>query len=446
MPALEMAQDTGKLLAWLKHEGEAVTQGEPIMEIETDKVTVEIEAAASGTLAGVSAQPGDVIRVGATIAWIVAAGEAVPGQPATAPAQPAAAPGAANAPGPAAPGAGVMASPVARKIAAEHGLDLAAIKPNGGRVEKADVLAFLEQRQPEPPSAAALARLAPASPKARRLATEQGVDLARLPGSGPGGAVLVADVAAAAATARPPAAAAAPAPGPEPAAGEVEAVGTVWRVMAERMVESWTSVPHFYLTREVAASALAELRARITPAVEKRSGVRPTYTDLLVRLLAAALRDHPRVNASWQAGNIRINPEINIGLATATGEGLIVPVIHGADGLTVGEVAVRRSDLVARAASRKLRPADIAGGTFTLSNLGMYGVDAFSAIVNPPQAAILAVGRIADRVVAVNGQPAVRPMMIVTLSVDHRVVDGARAAKFLDDFVTLVEEPMGVLA
>ncbi len=430
MPALEMAQDTGKLLAWHKREGESVTQGEPIMEIETDKVTVEIEASASGTLAGVSAQVGDVVRVGTTIAWILAAGEALPGQAATTPARP----------------EPLVASPVARKMAAEHGLDLGAVKPNGGRVEKADVLDYLERRRSAAP-AAPPGRLMPASPKARRLAAESGLDLAAVAGRGPGGAVLAEDVAAVVRSRAvgEPAVAAAPS-GPEPAAGEVEAVSTVWRLMAERMTQSWTTTPHFSLTREVAASALVEMRARITPAVEKRSGLQPTYTDLLVKLLARALREHPRLNASWQAGGIRLNPAINIGLATATDDGLIVPVIHGADGLSVGEVTARRSDLVARANGRKLRPADIAGGTFTLSNLGMYHVDAFNAIINPPQAAILAVGRIADRVVAVNGQPAVRPTLIVTLSVDHRVVDGARAARFLDDWVALVEEPMGVLA
>jgi pyruvate dehydrogenase E2 component (dihydrolipoamide acetyltransferase) len=226
----------------------------------------------------------------------------------------------------------------------------------------------------------------------------------------------------------------------------VESLGTVWRVMAERMTASWTSVPHFYLTRDVAASGLVELRARITPAVERRSGLKPTYTDLLVKLIAMALRDHPRLNASWAGSGIRRNGDINIGIATAIDEGLIVPVIHNADGLSISEIASKRGELVARASENKLRPADISGGTFTFSNLGMYNVDAFSAIVNPPQAAILAVGRVADRVVPVNGQPAVRPMMIVTLSCDHRVADGARAAKFLDDLSNLMEEPWRLLA
>ena len=216
--------------------------------------------------------------------------------------------------------------------------------------------------------------------------------------------------------------------------------------MAERMTTSWTTVPHFYLVREVAASGLVEMRARLAPLVEKRGGIKPTYTDLLVKIVAAVLREHPRVNASWADGTIRLNDEINVGLATAIDDGLIVPVIHRADALGIGEIAARRKDIVERAGAGKLKPADITGGTFTLTNLGMYNIDAFNAIINAPQAAILAVGRIADRVVAVDGQPAVRPMLTLTLSSDHRVVDGARAAKFLDDVARLIEEPWGLLA
>jgi pyruvate dehydrogenase E2 component (dihydrolipoamide acetyltransferase) len=216
--------------------------------------------------------------------------------------------------------------------------------------------------------------------------------------------------------------------------------------MAERMTQSWTSVPHFFLVRDVNASALVELRARLAPIIEKKSGVKPTYTDLLVKLIAIALRDHPRVNASWIGDTIKLNDAINVGIAIAIEDGLIVPVVHRADALTIGEIATRRKEIVERANASKLKPADIAGGTFTLTNLGMYGIDAFSAIINAPQAAILAVGRIAERVVAINGQPAVRPMLTLTLSSDHRVVDGARAAQFLDALANLIEEPLALLA
>jgi len=274
-------------------------------------------------------------------------------------------------------------------------------------------------------------------------------------------------------------------------------VGTVWRIMAERMTASWTTAPHFYLFREVTVSRLIAWReqaqkqtgARVTytdllvklvaaalsrhprvnaswtsaphfylvrevnvtrlvawlPKARKQTGAHVTYTDLLVKLVAATLAQHPRVNVSWKDGTLERHADINIGLAVALEDGLVVPVLHKADTLGLKEIATRREDLVARAQSGKLRPADIQGGVFTISNLGMYGVDAFSAIVNPPQAAILAVGRITDRVVPVNGQPAVQPTMVLTLSCDHRALDGARGAQFLGALADLVEEPLALL-
>jgi pyruvate dehydrogenase E2 component (dihydrolipoamide acetyltransferase) len=214
----------------------------------------------------------------------------------------------------------------------------------------------------------------------------------------------------------------------------------MWRVMAERVTQAWTTIPHFYLLREVNAARLIAWREE----AQKRAH-NLTYTDLLVKLTAAALRAHPRVNASWKDGGIALNPDINIGLAVAVDDGLIVPVIHRADQLGLSELAARRAELVAKAQAGKLPLADLSGGTFTLSNLGMYGVDAFNAIVNPPQAAILAVSRIADRVAPVNGQPAVQPMMTLSLSCDHRVVDGARGAQFLQTLAEQIEEPMRLL-
>jgi pyruvate dehydrogenase E2 component (dihydrolipoamide acetyltransferase) len=323
----------------------------------------------------------------------------------------------------------VKASPLARKIAEQHGVDIAQIRTSTGRVEKADVLAYVESRSA---SSGNGARLAAASPKARRLAAARGVDVATLRGTGPGGAVLVSDVESARV--------AAPAQ-PEAARSTAPGIGTVWRVMAERMTQSWTTVPHFFLVREVDASRLMSWRDRAV----KKTGAKITYTDLLVKLVAAALAQHPRVMVSWKDGAIVQLVDVNIGVAVALEDGLVVPVIHRADTLSLAEIADRREELVTRAQSGKLRPADIQGGVFTISNLGMYGVDAFSAIVNPPQAAILAVGRIADRVVPVNGQPAVAPMMALTLSCDHRALDGARGAQFLGALADLVEEPLALL-
>jgi pyruvate dehydrogenase E2 component (dihydrolipoamide acetyltransferase) len=211
--------------------------------------------------------------------------------------------------------------------------------------------------------------------------------------------------------------------------------------MAERMTQSWTSAPHFYLVREVNVSRLATWRER----AGKQTGARITYTDLLLKVVAAAIVQHPQVNVAWKDGAIARQAEINIGLAVAIEDGLVVPVLHGADRLTLPEIAARRDDLVTRAQSGKRRPVDIQRGTFTISNLGMYGVDAFSAIVNPPQAAILAVGRVADRVVPANGQAVVQPTMVLTLSCDHRALDGARAARFLGALAELIEEPLALL-
>jgi pyruvate dehydrogenase E2 component (dihydrolipoamide acetyltransferase) len=324
----------------------------------------------------------------------------------------------------------IKASPLARKLAAQHGVDLAQIRTSSGRIEKADVLAYVKSLEGPGAGDGGAGRLVAATPKARRLAAERGLDLAALRGSGPGGAILSADV---------PSAPEAPRPAAAPA--ERAGVPTIWRIMAERMTASWTSAPHFYLVREVNVSRLVSWREQ----ARKRVGARVTYTDLLVKLVAATIARHPRVNASWRDGAVVQNTEINIGLAVAVEDGLIVPVLHRADTLSLAETAARREDLVARGQAGKLRPADIQGGGFTISNLGMYGVDAFNAIVNPPQAAILAVGRIAERVVPVNGRPAVQPTMVLTLSCDHRALDGARAAQFLGDLAELIEEPLALL-
>jgi pyruvate dehydrogenase E2 component (dihydrolipoamide acetyltransferase) len=438
MPALELAQETGKVIRWLKAPGDRVAKGDPIVEIETDKVTVEIEAPESGFLGEISAREGDVVPVGRTIAVITEQAAAVGAATSTASARttsavaagPAASAGAASS-------APVKASPLARRIAEQHGVDLAQIKTATGKIEKADVLAFVENRKSG--NGGTTVRT-PASPKARRLAKEQGLDVGALAGSGPDGAVLALDVL----TASPHAADVAKVIAPAAAAAaqpEAATVGTIWRVMAERMTQSWTTAPHFYLVREVNAGRLVSW----LPRAQKQTRANLTYTDLLVKLVAAALKQHPAAMGSWKDGTLVRNTVVNVGLAVAIEAGLVVPVIHRVDTLSLAELAARRADLVARSQSGKLRPADIQGGVFTISNLGMYGVDAFNAIVNPPQAAILAVGRIADRVVAVNGQPAVQPMMMLTLSCDHRAIDGARGARFLGALADLVEEPLGLL-
>ncbi len=445
MPALEMAQETGLLVRWLKHEGEPVQKGDPVMEIETDKVTLEIEAAASGILGGILVKEGDVVPVGRTIAWILEPGEKVPASLADpAPAQAVESAGKETAmPMPLA--GPIEASPLARRIAAEHAVDLTRIRPDGKRIEKADVLAYIQEESrgnggtPPGQTEAGIYRLTPASPKARRLASEKGLALGSISGSGPGGAVLSSDILSSRQSSAnleereglssiPP-----------------QTVGPIWRTMVERVTSSWTRVPHFYLAREADATGLVQWRRQIAPEMEREGKVKLTYTDLLVRLLAFTLVRHPRLNAAWDGNSIRWNQEVNIALAIAVEEGLVAPIIPRADRTDLRQIAIRRQELVLRAQSRALRPEDITGGTFTLSNLGMYHVDAFQAIINPPQSAILAVGQIADRVLAVDGQPVVRPTIILTLSCDHRVVDGARGAQFLDDLTQLIENPWRLL-
>jgi pyruvate dehydrogenase E2 component (dihydrolipoamide acetyltransferase) len=386
MPALEMAQETGKIVSWLKKEGDAVRKGEPLLEIETDKAVVEIEATADGMLAGVKSHTGDVVPVGVTIAWLLAPGEQPPVESSVA------APSARKVTGPSQPAA---ASPAPAQTPAPA--------EGGARI----------------------------SPKARRLAKEQGVDISRVRGTGADGAITSEDVLAAAAA---PPAAAAPA---RPAA----ALATVARLMAERTTQSWTQVPHFYLVREVDAGALVQIREKLGPGIEREGGVKLTHTDLLVALTARVLKKHPKMNASWSGNAIQLNPQVNISVAMAVADGVVATVIPNADSAALADLALQRRDLTERARNGRLRPADLTGGTFTISNLGMYGVDAFSAIITAPQAASLAVGRIADRVVAVNGQPGVRPMMTLTLSGDHRVVDGAQAALFLNDLAEAIRAP-----
>jgi pyruvate dehydrogenase E2 component (dihydrolipoamide acetyltransferase) len=403
MPALEMAQETGKLLAWRKKEGEAVKKGEPLLEIETDKAVVEIEAPGDGFLVGITAHEGAVIPVGETIAWLVAAGEKAP---------------AAKSP----------AMPSARATSAAA--------PSAGRATAAVATA--------PPQTTAQI-----SPKARRLAKELGVETDGLSGSGPDGTITAEDVQAAADAKRSGATSSTPTPAALSASPSTsltgESLSQIARLMAERMTQSWTKVPHFFLTRDVDCTALMAAHKRLGPAVEKSNGGKLTVTDLLIAAVARAIAKHPVMNASWTGTGIRQNPDVNISLAMAVKDGVVGAVIHKADTAMLGDISAQRRDLTERARANRLRPADISSGTFTISNLGMYQVDAFIAIITPPQAATLAVGTIADRVVALKGKPAIRPMMTMTLSSDHRVLDGARAAEFLTTLAEAIQKPDGWL-
>jgi pyruvate dehydrogenase E2 component (dihydrolipoamide acetyltransferase) len=398
MPALEMAQETGKLIAWRKQEGDRVVKGEPLLEIETDKAVVEVEAPSDGILAGVKASAGEDIPVGQIIAWIVAPGEAVPVE--------------SDAP----------AAPAAR--AGTH-----------AKAEPAQTAPMAAS------SAATPAATAKISPKARRLAKELGVDLATLRGSGGDGEILASDVQAAASS---PATQAASAIS-STSASNIEVPTSLGRIMAERTTQSWTTVPHFFVTRNLDATALNQYRDSIVGEIEAAHQVRVTHTDILVALVARTLLKHPRLNASWSPEGIHLHDHVNMGIAIAVNDGVVAAVIPNAHTASLAEIAKQRREVADRARAGKLRPADITDATFTISNLGMYQVDQFSAIITPPQAAILAVGGIADRVVAIDGKPAVRPMMTLTISCDHRVADGARAAMFLKDLAEAIREPQEFL-
>jgi pyruvate dehydrogenase E2 component (dihydrolipoamide acetyltransferase) len=416
MPALEMAQETGKVLSWRKKEGDQVAKGELLLEIETDKAVVEIESPGEGILAGVTAHEGAVIPVGQTIGWLVKPGETPP--------------------------TSVVPLQTGRR-------------QDSGQAQPA---ANAKTQSSEPSVIAA--RI---SPKARRLAREHAVDISSVCGSGAGGEILAEDILAAASSRNAP-----PTAGPAhvaqdsaansmapavsttistlsmPNAG-LERPGTIGRLMAERTAQSWTTTPHFFVTREIDAGVLIAAREKITSASVPGSGqtaaVKPTHTDLLVALVARVLAAHPRMNASWTPEGIRLHGEVNLAVAMAVDDGVVAPVIHKANAASLEEIAAKRRLLTERARTGKLQPADLAGATFTISNLGMYGVDAFTAIIVPPQAAILAVARIADRVVPVDGRPGVRPILTLTLSTDHRVADGARAAAFLNDLAAAIGNP-----
>jgi pyruvate dehydrogenase E2 component (dihydrolipoamide acetyltransferase) len=340
---------------------------------------MEIEAPGDGVLAAISAQPGNDIPVGRTIAWIVQPGEAPP---------------------------------------------IEVAQATTGRRLTSDTAATTSLLAKAIPKLAVELRV---SPKARRLAKEQGVDLAKLKGSGPEGEIVAADVMAAAG--------ATSAPAPVATYGPVSSMA---KLMAKRVTESWTTVPHFHVIRHVDASAIQTSREHHAGVVEQSHKTKLTITDLLIAIIARTLTRHPDMNASWIDGCVRHNPEINVSVAIAVEDGVVAPVIHNADRLGLGEISALRRDLSERARAAKLRPADITGGSFTISNLGMFDVDEFTAIIAPPQAAILAIGRIGDRVVPINGKPAVRPVMTMTLSSDHRIVDGARAALFMRDLVTSI--------
>jgi len=392
LPKLDEAMRTGRIVKWIKKEGDRVEKGDVILEIETEKTAFEIEAEASGILSKVMAKEGDDVPVGATIVFILQPGEKAPEVP----------------------------EPVVK-------------------VEEE----IKEEVPVEVPKITKEAEAIKASPLAKSIAKEHGIDLSLVAGTGPGGRITKEDVLQALEESKvvttPPAR-------EEPELAEEERVplSSMREVIARRMTESFQA-PHFYLTVEVDTQELGKTREQLIPLIESKIGIRLTVTDLIIKMVAKALEDNPSVNCAYADGAMKLFKRIDIGLVAAVEGGLIVPVIRQADKKSLAEITQARAELAQKARDRKITKEEMTGSTFTISNLGMFGIDQFSAILQPPEGAILAIGRITDKAVVRDGQIVIRPMMTLTLSIDHRVLDGVLGSQFLQSLKGYIENPASML-
>ncbi len=391
MPKLGLTMTEGTIKEWRKKEGEQVSKGEILYVLETEKVTFEVEAPESGILGKIVAKVDDVVPVGGIVAYILQPGEKL--------------------------------------------TDI--VEPAGVAEVKA-----VEVKVPEVSKPAAEKAKMPQevriSPLARKIAEEHNINVSTIKGTGPEGRIVKEDVLRAVEEKK--AAAAMPA-AKETAEGIVVPLSSMRKTIARRMAESFQTAPHFWVTDEADTTDLKKLHQQMSPLIEKEAGVRLTLTDLLVKVVAKALKEHPHVNVSWTEEGIKIFSEINIGIATDVPGGLIVPVIRNADEKSLAEIATVRADLVARGRAGKLRLDEMMGGTFTLNNVGALGIRCINAIINPPQSAILTVGSITDRPVVVKGEITVKPMMDMSLGADHRTLDGASSGRFLRRVKELIDDP-----
>ncbi|WP_375760460.1 pyruvate dehydrogenase complex dihydrolipoamide acetyltransferase [Corallococcus exercitus] len=416
MPSLSPTMTEGKIVKWLKKEGDKVSSGDAIAEVETDKSNLEVEAYDDGTLARISVQAGDMAKVGAPIAFLTPKGaKAGASAPAAAPKAPAQAPAAA------APSA-----------------------PAGGQVVPL-------RREPQAPQASGAGGRLRASPLAKRMAQERGLDISQVRGTGPLGRVVKRDVEQALGQGLAKAPAQAPAAKKAGAPPEVRAFGTrpepqavpmssMRKVIGQRMSEVKPGVPHFYLTVEVEMDAAVKIREEA-----KALDLKVSVNDIIVKAAAIALRRSPKMNVSLQGDQVLHYGTVDVGIAVAIEDGLITPIIRDADLKGLQAISAESRDMAERARKRALKPAEYNGGSLTVSNLGMYGIDQFIAVINPPQSAIIAVGAVAEKAVVRDGQLAVRKMMTVTLSGDHRVIDGATGAEYLRELKGLLEHPSRLL-
>ncbi|WP_306369429.1 dihydrolipoamide acetyltransferase family protein [Nocardiopsis sp. CC223A] len=424
MPRLSDTMEEGVISTWVKKVGDKVASGDVLVEIETDKAVMEYEAYEDGFLVKQSVSEGETVPIGAVIGVIADSPDAVPDD---------------------------SGAPAAEDKAEEKTEEKAAEPAAEPAAEEAPAPAEAPSGDGERPRT---------SPLARRLAREYGLDITRIKGSGPRGRIVRADIEAAAKEGAGEAAPAAPAPAAQaaPAAApasqapafddgrdseEVE-IGNVRKVIARRLTESKQQVPHFYLRRTIDAEALKAFRGQINEQLAS-TGAKISFNDLIVKASATALKLHPAVNSSWVDGKLLKHGRINVGVAVAVDSGLVVPVLHDTDKATLSEISSRTRELAGKARDGKLKPQEMSGGTFSVSNLGMFGVDSFSAVINPPEAAILAVGAMRQEAVVVDGEVAVRNRISLELSVDHRAVDGAVGAAFLKDLAEILEEPMRII-
>ncbi len=445
MPLLGQTMEEGTIIKWFKNEGDALTAGEPLLEVMTDKVNMEVEAPEDGVLLKILAQVDDIVPVQDPIAIIGAAGESIDDllseKPAekpvvaeaevVAPSAPAVSPGpvveqATPAPvAPQAPIGKVISSPSARREASQRGIDINLLAGRGtgpnGRITEADVLAF--------------AASVKATPLAGKVAADMGVSIGEVPGTGIGGRITRADIERATA-----ATAAAPA-----GIGATIPFTGMRKMVAQNVSASAHSAVHVTLVTEVDMSACVALREQLLDDVEKQYGVRISYTDIIIKAAAKAIYDVPIVNASLQEDKIVIADSMNIGVATAIEGGLLVPVVKNVQSKSVIEISREVKALAERARTGKSTSDDLSGGTFTITNLGVYGVDTFTPVITPGQSAILAVCRIVDKPVAVKGEVVIKPMMNLCLSFDHRIMDGAPAAQYLARLRDILQAPALIL-
>jgi pyruvate dehydrogenase E2 component (dihydrolipoamide acetyltransferase) len=414
LPRLGQGMESGVIVRWLKSEGDQVEKGEALYELDTEKVTQEVEADASGVLLKILANEGDEIEVGKAIAVIGEAGEDISAESDVS-----------------AEGEAGDSAEVTEEEPAEEGQPAPQPEDDRGRESTEPA------PEPQVPERQQNGGRVKASPLARRIAKERGIDLAQLRGTGPEGRIVAEDVERAQVS---PAAAptAAPAAG-RPTEVEVVKLNQMRKTIARRMTEAWEA-PAFQISMSADMTGSIRLREALLQRVQE-GGVRPTYSDILTKIVALALMRHRDMNAHFGGDEVRLFPTANIGIAVAIPHGLVVPVIRSCEAKTIEEIAAARADIVSRTREGKLKAEDLEAGTFTISNLGMYGVERFTAVLNPPQAGILAVGAIEERAVVVEGELEIQPRMDMTLTVDHRSVDGATASEFLQTVKAFLEEP-----